>query len=643
MSAALLITLDRVLVFLVAALWGGAGAYTLASRTTPRLARVAAALLAAALVATAARAAVAVSLAGHSWWFAGDKLLLALPLLLPAALTAAAITLPRLLRTPLPSTAKPPTTRTEDQPGAASAGSGTAVPGASQQRPATPVPVLSAAYAAAAGVFIAIAVGYPVSPYLATVITLAWAGATAATWSMLTRKGPPGRAWRVAGAITALSAVAWTGSSLWNAREPDILSLATQGAVDVATLRGTSTTKVRAFTLTARQATVTLPGGQTVEALTFNGTAPGPTIRVRQGETVEVTLRNTLTDRGVTLHWHGYHVPNGEDGVPGLTQDAVKAGGEFVYRFTADQPGTYWYHTHESPNLGLQRGLFGALIVDPAPPQGFDEPVALHTFDGLLTTSIGDQTVPPGTPVRLRMINTDNGPHVLGVSGVPYRIAAVDGMPVDGRELTGERAQLAAGGRYDLTFTMPERPVRVAADDGGLVLTPGSGAAPAPSAGPLLDITQYGSRQTQAPQRFDRDYTWVLDKLVTPRGGLPLLSHTVNGQVWPRVDAPLVKQGEWVRFTVVNRSGDLHPMHPHGHHVLVLSRNGSKAAPIWMDSFDVAPGEVWEVALKADNPGLWLSHCHELKHAAEGMTLHFAYEGVRSPYALGDSHGNHPE
>lgn len=41
------------------------------------------------------------------------------------------------------------------------------------------------------------------------------------------------------------------------------------------------------------------------------------------------------------------------------------------------------------------------------------------------------------------------------------------------------------------------------------------------------------------------------------------------------------------------------------------------------------------------NPGVWLSHCHELSHAAEGMTLHFTYEGVRSPYAVGAM--NHPE
>ncbi|MEU7891280.1 multicopper oxidase family protein [Nonomuraea sp. NPDC049152] len=614
MSTAALTALDRILVILVAVSWGLAGGHAVVSRQ----AGPSALLVVAALLTTACRVAVTAALASAGWWFAGEKVLLALPLLLPPALAAAVVSLPRMLR-----------------------GSFT---------PLTFVFPLAAAYAGVAGAAISVGMGYPLAPYPSVVLVLAVLGATAATWSMLTRRGPRGRAWRVAGAVVAALAVAWTGLSMWNARPAAALRLSPTGSVDVTELRGPAGDAVRRFELTAKPATITLSSGRRVEALTFNGLSPGPALRVRQGETVEVRLRSELADRGVTLHWHGYHVPNGEDGVPGLTQDAVREGGAFVYRFRADQPGSYWYHTHETPNLALQEGLFGTLTVDAAAPEGFDEPVALHTFGGALTVSVAGgppadgtavRTVAAGTPVRLRVVNTDNLPRTLGVSGVPYRIAAVDGVPVAGRVLTDEQARLAAGGRYDLVFTMPSRPVLLAAERAGLLLTPGSGAAPAPAAGPSLDITRYGTSGTRAPERFDRSYTWVLDRLVALRGGIPRLSHTVNGQVWPRVPPALVRRGEWVRFTVVNRSGELHPMHPHGHHVLVLSRNGVRAAPVWMDSFDVAPGEVWEVALKADNPGVWLSHCHELSHAAEGMTLHLVYEGVRSPFTL-DAH-NHPE
>ena len=86
-------------------------------------------------------------------------------------------------------------------------------------------------------------------------------------------------------------------------------------------------------------------------------------------------------------------------------------------------------------------------------------------------------------------------------------------------------------------------------------------------------------------------------------------------------------------------------MHIHGHHVLVLSRNGVAAsgAPLWLDTFDVQPGEVWVVALVADNPGVWMDHCHNLEHAAEGMMMALQYSGVTTPFDQGGDHGNHSE
>ena len=86
-------------------------------------------------------------------------------------------------------------------------------------------------------------------------------------------------------------------------------------------------------------------------------------------------------------------------------------------------------------------------------------------------------------------------------------------------------------------------------------------------------------------------------------------------------------------------------MHPHGHHVLVVSRNGehTTGSPLWMDSFDVRPGEVWEVALRADNPGLWAFHCHNLPHATQGMALHLVVRGRDDPVPGRPASGNHPE
>ena len=103
-----------------------------------------------------------------------------------------------------------------------------------------------------------------------------------------------------------------------------------------------------------------------------------------KGEIVEVALENRDIDDGVTLHWHGYDVPNGEDGVAGVTQDSVMPGDRFTSRFTADQPGTYWYHTHQAASEGVRRGLYGMLVVEPASgvAESLDLALAVHRTGG---------------------------------------------------------------------------------------------------------------------------------------------------------------------------------------------------------------------------------------------------------------------
>ena len=61
-----------------------------------------------------------------------------------------------------------------------------------------------------------------------------------------------------------------------------------------------------------------------------------------------------------------------------------------------------------------------------------------------------------------------------------------------------------------------------------------------------------------------------------------------------------------------------------GQHVLVLSRNGRliTGSPWWADTLNIEPGEIYEVAFRADNSGIWMDHCNVLDHVAEGMMMH---------------------
>jgi FtsP/CotA-like multicopper oxidase with cupredoxin domain len=107
----------------------------------------------------------------------------------------------------------------------------------------------------------------------------------------------------------------------------------------------------------------------------------------------------------------------------------------------------------------------------------------------------------------------------------------------------------------------------------------------------------------------------------------------------------MVAEGDVVTMTIENHSGEVHPMHLHGHHAVVLSRDGVAAtgSPWWIDSLNVRDGESYDIAFVADNPGIWVDHCHNLKHAAQGLLAHLMYIGYTTPYRVGGDANNQPE
>jgi CopA family copper-resistance protein len=98
-------------------------------------------------------------------------------------------------------------------------------------------------------------------------------------------------------------------------------------------------------------------------ALTVNHSLPAPTLRWRQGDTVTLRVSNMTSSEETSIHWHGILLPANMDGVPGLSFHGIPPGGSYLYRFNVRQAGTYWYHSHSG--FQEQRGLYGALIIDP--------------------------------------------------------------------------------------------------------------------------------------------------------------------------------------------------------------------------------------------------------------------------------------
>lgn len=405
--------------------------------------------------------------------------------------------------------------------------------------------------------------------------------------------------------------------------------------------------------LTARRQKIEISPGQDFDGYTLNGRSPGPAITARLGQLVEVHLSNKDVADGIALHWHGVDVPNAEDGVAGVTQDAVGPGGKHTYRFVVDRVGTYWYHSHQVSHEQVARGLFGSFVV--LPPDGvredLDVTAVAHTYAGVRTLN-GEQgnvdvAAESGNQVRVRAINTDNGPMQVW-SDSDYRVVAIDGGELnEPTPASGEALTVTAGGRADVVVTSPAR-VQIGGAT-ALVIGPEGSAAPKKPKQPSkrLDLLSYGS---PAPTGLDtaqpdREFTYSVGRKPGFVDGRPGLWWTINGHLFPDVPMFVVHADDVVVMHIENNTGEVHPMHLHGHHALVLSRDGkpSTGSPWWTDSLNVESGERYDIAFVADNPGIWMDHCHNLIHAAEGLVAHLMYEGVTTPYRVGGPAENAPE
>lgn len=106
--------------------------------------------------------------------------------------------------------------------------------------------------------------------------------------------------------------------------------------------------------------------GSRQTAFVVNGSLPAPTLRWREGDRVTLRVHNDLKDEDGSIHWHGILLPANMDGVPGLSFHGIRPGESYLYEFDVKQSGTYWYHSHSG--FQEQRGVYGAIIIDPREP-----------------------------------------------------------------------------------------------------------------------------------------------------------------------------------------------------------------------------------------------------------------------------------
>jgi len=218
---------------------------------------------------------------------------------------------------------------------------------------------------------------------------------------------------------------------------------------------------VKVYHLRAEPLKHQLAPGLDIEAWGYNGSTPGPVIEAVEGDRVRIYVTNKLPEV-TSVHWHGIFVPNGMDGVAGLTQAPIAPGKTFRYEFTFDRAGTFMYHPHADEMTQIALGMMGMIVVHPRGgaatrrvrdyalmlhawkvPIGTSrpDPLAMNDFNVLTFNSKAFPGTAPlvaetGDLVRLRLGNL--GPmdhHPIHLHGHAFSVVATDGgaVPVSAR------------------------------------------------------------------------------------------------------------------------------------------------------------------------------------------------------------------
>jgi len=192
--------------------------------------------------------------------------------------------------------------------------------------------------------------------------------------------------------------------------------------------------------------------GMTANLWGYNGQSPGPTLECVEGDKVRIFVTNKLPEH-TTIHWHGVLLPNGMDGVGGLTQPQIPAGKTFVYEIQMKKSGTFMYHPHADEMTQMAMGMMGFLVVHPKDPKFMpvdrDFVFLMNAYDidpGSFTPRVNTMldfnlwswnsrvfpgidhlAVRRGDRVRIRIGNLTMTNHPIHLHGYDFEVTGTDG------------------------------------------------------------------------------------------------------------------------------------------------------------------------------------------------------------------------
>jgi FtsP/CotA-like multicopper oxidase with cupredoxin domain len=218
------------------------------------------------------------------------------------------------------------------------------------------------------------------------------------------------------------------------------------------TLAWTMKDGAKEFHLVAEPVKREFAPGMVVDCWGYNGQTPGPTIEAVEGDRVRILVTNKLPER-TTVHWHGMLLPNGMDGVGGLSQPHIAPGETYAYEFTLRQSGTLLYHPHSDEMVQVALGMAGFFVIHPRARQPVDRdfcillnewsiepgtsrpnPVVMtdfnvFSFNSRVWPGTEPLVVRKGQRVRIRFGNVSMDSHPIHLHGYRFEETGTEGGP----------------------------------------------------------------------------------------------------------------------------------------------------------------------------------------------------------------------
>jgi FtsP/CotA-like multicopper oxidase with cupredoxin domain len=216
--------------------------------------------------------------------------------------------------------------------------------------------------------------------------------------------------------------------------------------------------------------------GMVINCWGYNGQSPGPTIEAVEGDRVRFLVTNKLPEN-TSVHWHGVIVPNGMDGVGGLTQPHIKPGETYAYEFTLRQHGTQMYHPHSDEMVQMAMGMQGFFVIHPKSGPRIDRDFCiflqewfvapgtftpnssvmtefnLFTFNSRIFPGTDPLVVREGQRVRVRLANLSMDSHPIHFHGHTFKLTGTEGGAIPtGAQWPMDTVNVPPGTTRDIEF-----------------------------------------------------------------------------------------------------------------------------------------------------------------------------------------------